>query len=97
MKKWKLLVTTAILSLAMLPSACGLTVSKAVTFDSLFANPEYYNGRDITIEGYFFSGWEIIVLSEKLDYYLSSRKAPWPGGNMMWVEGSIPKDIYDRL
>ncbi len=93
----KFLTGLLVLMLALTSSACNVTAGKVVTFADLFADPEYYNSREIIIEGYYFSGWETIVLAENLDYYLSSRKALAPGGRMMWVEGGIPKDIYDKL
>lgn len=94
----KLLTLAVLLSLLIFPSGCRENWdTPQVTFGELFARPENYNEKNITIEGYFFQGWETIVFSEELDYFLSSQRALAPGGRMMWVEGGIPKDIYDRL
>ena len=67
-----------------------------VTFKQLFLTPEKYNGKDILIEGYYYQGWETIVLSDELVY---SGKAPEhliPGGEMLWIEQGVPKEIYDN-
>jgi hypothetical protein len=66
-----------------------------VTFKQLFLTPERYNGLDIQIEGYYYQGWETIVLSEDLVF---SGKAPGhliPNGKMLWIEQGVPKEIYD--
>ena len=68
-----------------------------MTFESLFANPQNYNDREITIEGYYFSGWETNVLSERLEQWQALTPRLLPDGATMWVEGGIPKEIYDKL
>lgn len=68
-----------------------------VTFDQLFANPDQYNGRYVTVEGFYFSGFEVIVLSEKLEYSGYAEGHLVPKGRMVWIEGGIPKEVYDKL
>jgi len=66
-----------------------------VTFEQLFLAPEQYSGKDIVIEGYYYQGWETIVLCEELVY---SGKAPGhliPKGKMLWIENGVPREIYD--
>ncbi len=68
-----------------------------VTFDQLYTEPGKYNGKEITIEGFFFHGWEVTVLAERLEH---SGYAPGhlvPRGRMMWIEGSIPLEVYNEL
>jgi hypothetical protein len=75
----------------------GCEVQKEVTFDQLTANPGSYNGRTITVDGFFFEGFEVEVLAEKLE---PSGLAPghiWPKGKMIWIEGGIPQEARDRL
>jgi len=40
-----------------------------VTFEQLFSSSEKYDGRQIALEGFYFGGFEVCVLSEVLDYY----------------------------
>ena len=68
-----------------------------VTFTELFSSPDRYNGRSILLEGFFFHGFETIVLSEKLEYSGRAEEHLWPQGQKIWIEGSIPKGIYDQL
>ena len=69
--------------------------AKEVTFEQLFSALEEYSGKDIVIEGYYYQGWETIVLCEELVY---SGKAPGhliPNGKMLWIENGVPREIYD--
>ena len=68
-----------------------------VTFDQLKANPDEYDGRTIIVEGFYFHGWEIIVLSEKLEPSGLAEDHLTPKGTMIWVEGGIPPNIHDSL
>ncbi len=67
------------------------------TFEQLFASPAKYNGKTVTVEAFYFHGWETIVLSETIK---PSGYAPGhlvPEGKLIWVEGGIPKEIFDKL
>ncbi len=68
-----------------------------VTFDQLFSSPGTYNNKDVTIEGFFFQGFETIVLSERLEYSGFAPGHLTPSGRMLWISGGIPKDVYDKL
>jgi len=73
------------------------TNRQEVTFDQLFSNPEQYHGRYITLEGFYFQGFEVIVLSEDLKYSGYAEGHLIPEGRMLWIEGGIPQEIYDQL
>jgi len=89
-----------LLSIVGLVVGCGGNSSakaQEVTFDQLFAKPDAYNGRKIILQGFYFGGFEVIVVSEKLEY---SGYAPGhivPTGRMAWIEGGIPGEVYDKL
>jgi hypothetical protein len=86
--------------IAAMAASCSTPQSQKaqpVTFASLFASPEKYNGKLITIEGFYFQGFEVNVLSEKLE---NSGYAPGhlvPKGQTIWIEGGLPLEIYDKL
>ncbi len=99
MSRYTILVNVLLLAIIGTATGCGgaATEVNELTFDQLFANPDKYNGKTIAIEGFCFHGFEIIVLSEMLEY---SGYAPGhfvPKGRMVWIEGGIPKEVYDRL
>jgi len=71
--------------------------AEEVSFDRLFCNPNQYNGKRIIMEGFYFSGFEIVVLSEGLQYSGYSEGHLIPKGRILWIEGGIPREIYDKL
>lgn len=90
----------------LLSSIIGLTIGcskeqaaevQVVNFGQLLTSPEQYNGQDVTIEGFFFHGFEIAVLSENLEYSGYAEGHLVPKGKMLWIEGAISKEVYDRL
>jgi hypothetical protein len=73
------------------------TRAKEVTFGQLIDSPAQYNGRVIVIDGFFFSGFEVQVLSERLQYSVYAEGHAVPAGKMLWVDGGIPQETYDQL
>jgi hypothetical protein len=67
------------------------------SFEQWFSDSNQYNGQEITIDGYCFKGFEIIVLSEKLNYSGQAEGHLTPAGRMLWIEGGIPQEIFDGL
>jgi len=67
------------------------------SFEKWFSDPNQYNGQEIAIDGYYFKGFEIIVLSEKLSYSGQAEGHLIPAGRMLWIEGEIPSDVYNNL
>jgi hypothetical protein len=49
------------------------------------------------LEGSYFHGWGIIVLAEKLEYSGYAEGHLVPRGKMIWVDGGIPKEVFDKL
>jgi len=103
--KTRLLLLAALMLLAAALSACGRGGATEVTFEQLFADRAKYAGKMVTVEGFYYQGFEVNVLAEELSY---SGVAPGhliPGvvfqglrrGRMMWVEGGLPMEVYDKL
>ncbi|MFC1894123.1 hypothetical protein ACFLYR_08975 [Chloroflexota bacterium] len=89
----------SLLLIAGLSVGCGGPTAKAkeITFDQLFADPGKYNESKVILEGFYFHGFEVIVLSEQLEYSGYAEGHLVPKGRILWVEGGIPKEIYDKL
>jgi hypothetical protein len=68
-----------------------------VTFQQLLASPEKYNGKNVTLEGFYFHGWEVSCLSETLGPSGYTEGHLVPKGELIWVEGGMPKEVYDGL
>ena len=86
--------------IALLLTGCANKYSDEdveVSFEQLFSNPSQYNGKHIAIKGFVFLGFETMVISEELKYSGHAEGHLIPSGRMLWVEGGIPTDIYDKL
>lgn len=68
-----------------------------ITFEQLIENPEKYSSVEIEIEGYFYQGFETIVVSERLEPSGFAEGHLVPKGVMIWIEGGIPREIFDNL
>jgi len=97
-------INSLILMLSLTVLVCSGCVTKEpyptpqqTTFDQLSSNPKQYNGRDIIIDGFYFQGFEVVVLSENLVYSGYAQGHLVPEGTMIWIEGGIPKEVYDSL
>lgn len=102
MKKVVLLVLVVTVELGLLLLIAGCNENQApevaeVTFNQLFADPDKYNSNEIIIEGFYFHGFEVIVLSESLEFSGYAQGHLIPEGKMVWVEGGIPQEVYDKL
>jgi hypothetical protein len=96
-KIWAFISATFLLALAFLAVGCNAGGLAAVTFDQLSSNPGKYSHKEITIEGFYFHGFETIVLCEKLELSGFAPGHLVPKGRMIWVEGGIPKEVEDKL
>lgn len=75
-------------------AACGSEPSPG--FAELIADPARYNGRDIAVEGFYFSGFEIAALAGSL------APASRPGNVMpvqplIWIKTTVSVDPESRL
>ena len=99
MNRYTILVNVLLLAISGSATGCSgaTTEVNELTFDQLFTNPDKYNGKQVIVEGFYFHGFETIVLSERLEYSGYAEGHLVPKGKMLWVEGGIPKEIYDKL
>ena len=81
--------------LAVLPACAAPPIE--VTFAQLVSTPQKYTGRTVTTEAFCFSGFETIVLAERLEPSGLAAGHLNPKGQMVWIEGGIPKPVFDQL
>lgn len=55
-------------------SGCGGAVDQSISFSQLISQTSKYNGRTVSLEAYFFGGFEISALAEALG---PSSSAGW--------------------
>jgi len=103
--KTRLMFLAALTLLVAMACACTQGKATEVTFGQLFADRAKYAGKTVTIEGFYFQGFEVNVLAEELSYSGIAPGHLIPGvvfsglqrGRMMWVEGGLPQEVYDKL
>jgi len=96
-RRFVVVVVKVLLIMSIAISCTRWQSETPLTLEQLFANPGKYNGKTVTLEAFYFHGWETIVLSERVE---PSGYAPGhlvPKGRLIWVESGIPKEIYDAL
>jgi len=94
--KFTITISVRLLLLIFAPS-CGHGKDQEVTFQELLANPTEYNGKGITIVGFYFQGFEVSVICENLEYSGYAEGHLVPKSEMVWIEGGIPSDVYNQL
>jgi hypothetical protein len=79
------------------PSSPPAGESPDMTLGELFAGTDRYNGREILLLGFYFHGWESNLLSERMEASGLAEGHLWPQGQTIWLEGSIPTEVLERL
>jgi len=74
-----------------------VTKMQDVTLEQLFTNPDKYNGKQVIVEGFYFQGFEVQVIAERLEISGYAEGHLVPKGKMLWVEGGIQREIYDKF
>ena len=92
------LVKIFILPLLLLSvTGCSQHDISEATLAELASDPVRYNGKEITVEGFYFQGFEVQVLAEKLEYSGYTEGHLVPKGKMIWVEGGMPSDVHEAM
>jgi hypothetical protein len=82
--------------LLILPlTACSTPAE--MTVEQLMSNPERYNGDVVVVSGFYFHGFETMVLCESLKYSGLAEGHLIPEGEMMWFESGLPSEVFDNL
>ena len=93
--KRKFIGYISILMLVLQINSAGCKSQSNVTFGQLISDPGRYSGKRVTVEGFYFDSFEFMGLCEKLIVLNNGRFAP--DGEVFWLNGGLPKEIYDKL
>ena len=86
-----------ILSVLLPVTSCSQQNNSEITLEELISDPVRYNGEEITVEGFYFQGFEVQVIAERLEYSGYAEGHIVPKGKMVWIEGEIPVEVYEAL
>ena len=70
---------------------------KVTTLVELLASPDRYNGKEILLEGFYFQCWDSNIITERMAASGFAEGHLWPFGPKVWIQGSIPKEVYVGL
>jgi hypothetical protein len=96
-KKYILLWVLILSILSLVFSGCGGSANQSITFSELIAQADKYNGKMVTLEAYYFSGFEISAISESVGPANSGAWRIVPTGTLVWVKGGISQELQGKL
>jgi hypothetical protein len=79
------------------PTITPTSVPINVTFSQLIDRPQSFTGQFVTLEGFYFSGFEISALAMELVPSTLYRGNLTPQQPLIWVTGSLGQNVYDNL
>ena len=94
---YPILFLVTFLAVAIAPSACMPALSANTTVSELVARPELYAGKKVTLECFYFQTFETNVFCDALQVQTGTTDYFIPKEPLVWVEGGLPKAIFDRL
>jgi len=77
-------------------AGCGRS-SSSVSFEQLVSDAEKYDGKTVTLDAFYFSGFEISALSGSLQPASSGEWRIVPSQPLIWIEGGIPEETFNTL
>lgn len=95
-RKYVLSLIISISLICVFVAGCSGT-EESVTFSGLISQPNKYNGKAVTLEAYYFSGFEISALAGSVG---PATSGPWrivPTGTLIWVASGISQGLIDSL
>ncbi len=85
------------LSRANPPAISATGTAGKITFAELASQPEKYNRQTVTLDGFWFDGFEITVLAERLEPAGFAPGNLQPAGVKIWIENGLPEEISKQL
>ena len=100
----RLTVGIFVAELILMALACGADETPlptsdlpVTTLEEVLASPDRYNGKEILLEGFYFQCWESNFITERMAASGFAEGHLWPFGPKVWIQGSIPKEVYVGL
>ncbi|PPD58034.1 hypothetical protein JP09_007015 [Dehalogenimonas etheniformans] len=87
------------LLLIAMATSCGAGTPKTVpfSFSELIDHPALYNSRAVTVNGYYFSGFEISALASALVQSTFDPSNVTPVQPLIWITGDLGQAVYQNL
>jgi hypothetical protein len=95
-KKYVLPLLIACSLISVILAGCG-GGNGSVNFSQLISQAAKYNGQTVTLEAFYFSGFEIAAISGSLEPSTFGAGRIQPAGSLVWVKGGLSQDVYNQL
>jgi hypothetical protein len=79
------------------PASSPSSIPLQVTFADLISKPEIYDQKMVEVEGFWFDGFEIEVLAERLEPDTFASGNVKPAGGQIWIKGGLPLEVAQQL
>ncbi len=96
-KKYILPFVLVLSLISIVVAGCSGSADQSVTFSQLISQADKYNGKIVTLEAFYFSGFEISAISESVGPSSSGVWRIVPTGTLVWVAGGISQELQDKL
>ena len=99
-KSLVLILALVVLLVAVVLTACAKTTPLSnwkINFDRLLQQAESFNGQNVSVEGYYISGFEISAFCGELEPSTSSPGNQAPATDLVWIQGSLPEAVSSGL
>jgi hypothetical protein len=91
---------TELVNISLIPENVPITIPATavrVCFSELVAQPQIYNGQYIIIDGYWFDGFEMAALAQRLEPSVFAPGNLKPGGALIWIKGGLREEVRQQL
>jgi hypothetical protein len=95
--KYVLVAALVLSSILFILGGCTNSPEQPLDFSRLISQADKYNGQSVTLEAYYFGGFEISALCGTVGPATSGEWRIVPSGTLVWVKGGIPQDLLVRL
>jgi hypothetical protein len=68
-----------------------------ITFADLIAQPNNYDRQLVKVQGFWFDGFEIVVLASRLEPSTFAPGNVQPAGDLIWMKGGLPQPVSNDL
>jgi hypothetical protein len=68
-----------------------------ITFADLITQPENYDRQLVKFRGFWFDGFEIVVLASRLEPSTFVAGNVQPAGDLIWIKGGLPQSVSNNL
>lgn len=97
MKKAGIWLLIFVITTGTLVTGCSNSASGPLSFSRLISQADQYNGKTVTLEAFYFSGFEISAVAGSLERSTYDTQRIVPVNPLVWVNGGISRDLFNKL